>query len=106
MGVEEITSCVGGEEINKYDPTEFYSQQQIDAYIREILVGRMEHTEQVAGEGDGLYPEIIRLAEKACGVEKARSRPKIFASAGGGNNSPLPSSRTGFGGSRLPRGRR
>ncbi|MHC4942957.1 MAG: phosphoenolpyruvate carboxykinase (ATP), partial [Planctomycetota bacterium] len=77
LGVEQITSCVDGDELKKYKPENFYSAEQIQHYQNDLFEGRRQFTEEISNEG--LDPMILRLAEESYGkhVMKER-RPKAF----------------------------
>lgn len=77
LGTKSIVA-VEGKPIPEYDPTRFYSQEQIDFYIRDLVEGRRKFTDIIAGEG--LKPEIVRTAEKAFSIEPA-AKPSVAASA-------------------------
>jgi phosphoenolpyruvate carboxykinase (ATP) len=101
LGAERIIDCAGDKDLAKYNPGNFYSRDQIDTYVREIHEGRRKYTDVVHAEGEGLYPEILKLSEKACGGEQPRSRRLFPASSVGNNPWQKESSIT-----RTPRGRR
>jgi phosphoenolpyruvate carboxykinase (ATP) len=73
LGVERITSCVGGDELKRYRPENFYSDDQIRNYIKELFEGRRQYTELIAEEG--LEPEIMRLAQESYGSRESRPKP-------------------------------
>jgi phosphoenolpyruvate carboxykinase (ATP) len=62
FGTKEIVSCEEGD-LRTYDPSGFYSREEIDRYLAEILEGRRAFTEQIAGQG--LRPEVVKLAEES-----------------------------------------
>jgi phosphoenolpyruvate carboxykinase (ATP) len=62
LGVERITKCSDGD-LSPYDPNKFYSPEQIDGYIKDLVDGRRRFTEEVAEEG--LAPEILQAAEES-----------------------------------------
>jgi len=66
LGTKSIVA-VEGRPLDEYDVHKFYSQQQIDFYIKELVEGRRKYTEEIASEG--LRPEIIRAAEKAFRID-------------------------------------
>lgn len=74
FGTEEVVFCEG-ENLSNYDPRKFYSQQQIEAYLQDIVEGRRKFTEEITSEG--LDPDIIKFAEKSFEIAK---RPKKFIS--------------------------
>jgi hypothetical protein len=68
---------VDGKELGNYRPESFYSEDQIQHYIKDIFEGRRTFTEEVADEG--LDPEILRLAEESYGGGAQKSnRPRPF----------------------------
>ncbi len=62
FGTQEIKE-VEGRNLRKYDPKNYYSEEEIEGYLEEIIEGRKRFTEEIADEG--LAPEIVRLAEKS-----------------------------------------
>jgi phosphoenolpyruvate carboxykinase (ATP) len=62
LGTEEIVSAEGAD-LSAYSPEKYYSRDQIDAYLRDLVDGRRKFTEKVAEEG--LMPEILRAAEES-----------------------------------------
>ena len=74
LGTEGIVA-VEGRPIPEYDVRRFYSQEQINHYLQELIEGRRKFTEEIAAEG--LKPEILRAAEKAFRIERTIEQPKI-----------------------------
>jgi hypothetical protein len=62
FGTEEIVSAEGAD-LSHYRADQYYSQDQIDAYLRDLVSGRRKFTEDVAEEG--LDPDILRAAEES-----------------------------------------
>ncbi len=81
FGTEEIIKVEGKAIGKEYDPHNFYSQEEIERYLRDIIEGRMKFTEDVADEG--LDKEIVEMAEKSSEI-LPRSREKVFVSRGEG----------------------
>ncbi len=75
LGTEGIVA-VEGRPIPEYDVRRFYSQEQINQYVKELIAGRRKFTEEIASEG--LKPEIIRAAEKAFQIERTLEPTKVF----------------------------
>ena len=75
LGTEEIVSCAGTD-LSEYDPRKFYSQEQIDNYLVDIVDGRIKFTEEISSEG--LDPEIIKFAEKSFEIVKRPSKKSVF----------------------------
>ncbi|MBU1627475.1 phosphoenolpyruvate carboxykinase (ATP) [bacterium] len=62
LGTNEISVCEGIK-LDKYKPQNLYNQQQIDDYLRDLVKGRKEFTEEIIQEG--LNPDIIKAAERS-----------------------------------------
>jgi phosphoenolpyruvate carboxykinase (ATP) len=62
LGTQTIMSAEGAD-LSAYHPERYYSREQIDEYLRDIVDGRRKFTEKVAEEG--LMPEIVRAAEES-----------------------------------------
>ena len=76
LGTKSI-AAVEGRPLDEYDVHKFYSQQQIDQYIAELVAGRKKYTDEIASEG--LNPEIIRAAEKSFRIDPTRKKTFGFA---------------------------
>ncbi|MBN2226490.1 MAG: phosphoenolpyruvate carboxykinase (ATP) [candidate division Zixibacteria bacterium] len=70
LGTEEIVSAEGAD-LSQYVPEKYYSQEQIDDYLRDLVDGRRKFTEKVAEEG--LMPEIQRAAEESYRIAPEKS---------------------------------
>lgn len=73
LGTREIVQ-VEGYDLSPYNPENFYSREQIEDYMRDLVVGRREFTEQVASEG--LKQEIIDAAERSFQIIKDDAKTK------------------------------
>ncbi len=60
FGTGEIVSCTEGD-LAPYDPSRFYSQEEIARYAAELVDGRRKFTEEIAAQG--LDPRVKKLAE-------------------------------------------
>lgn len=67
FGTKEIVECIGAR-LQEFDPKKYYSEQEIESYLAEIIDGRQKFTEEIANEG--LSPEIVRAAENSFRVKK------------------------------------
>ena len=76
FGTEEITAAEGTD-LSAYAPEKYYSKDQVDNYLRDIVDGRRKFTEKVAEEG--LMPEIIRAAEQSYSIAPEK-QTKVFMS--------------------------
>jgi phosphoenolpyruvate carboxykinase (ATP) len=65
FGTERIVNCEGGD-LSRYDPYKYYSQEQIDKYLSDLVDGRRKFTEEIIEEG--LNKEIIDAAEKSFAI--------------------------------------
>jgi phosphoenolpyruvate carboxykinase (ATP) len=65
LGTQEIMATAEGN-LSQYDPRKYYSEEQIEAYVREIVEGRREFTAEIAEEG--LNPKLIQAAERSFSV--------------------------------------
>lgn len=77
FGTEEAYECEGGD-LSPYDITKYYSKEQIDGYLREIVSGRQKFTEEIAAEG--LNEDIIKSAGRSYAI--ARDAKKAVVSPG------------------------
>ncbi len=60
LGTEEVIWCEGGD-VSIQNPNNYYTQEQIDGYIEDLVEGRRKYTEEINKEG--LKPEILKFAE-------------------------------------------
>jgi phosphoenolpyruvate carboxykinase (ATP) len=65
MGTRAIVGAEG-KPVSEYYPARFYSQEEIDSYLTDIVKGRMAFTGEIASEG--LKPEIVKAAEKSFSI--------------------------------------
>ncbi len=70
---------VEGKTLDDWDISKFYTSEQIDAYVRDLVQGRRTYTEEIAQEG--LKDEILHAAERSFQIEKSDRRSKITLSA-------------------------
>jgi phosphoenolpyruvate carboxykinase (ATP) len=71
--------------MKQYDPRNFYSQEEIDAYLRDIVEGRIKYTEMISEEG--LHDEVMRAAEKSFEILPSR-KDRAFVSSPEGTPEP------------------
>jgi phosphoenolpyruvate carboxykinase (ATP) len=74
LGTEAIVSAADAD-LSSYSPEKYYSRDQIDGYLRDLVNGRRKFTEKVADEG--LMPEILRAAEESFGIAPEKET-KVF----------------------------
>jgi len=75
LATEEIVSAEGAD-LSPYVPEKYYSRDQIDDYLRDLVNGRRKFTEKVIEEG-GLNPDVIRAAEESYGIAPEKET-KVF----------------------------
>ena len=61
LSMDEVVRFDGGD-LSAYDPANFYSKEQIAAYLAELVEGRRKHTEEIAAQG--LRKDIRDLAHR------------------------------------------
>jgi len=77
LGTKEIKICEG-KSLEEYDVHNFYSQEQINDYIKDLVEGRRKFTEEVAAEG--LRPEILYEAERSFRIDKSKAKQQTVVS--------------------------
>ncbi len=75
LGTKEIKKAEG-QNLDEWDIHKYYSREQIDFYIKDLVEGRREFTEEIAEEG--LKPEILYAAERSFRIDKSGERKKVF----------------------------
>lgn len=73
LGTKEIKLCEG-KRLEEYDMRNFYSEEQINKYIKNLVEGRRQFTEEVASEG--LRQEILYAAEHSFRIDKSKRKEK------------------------------
>lgn len=73
LGTKEIKSCEG-KSFDEYDIRNYYSEEQIQNYIKDLVEGRREFTEEIASEG--LRQEVLYAAERSFRIDKSGEKPK------------------------------
>lgn len=61
LGTEYVVRCEGID-LQAWDPARFYTEEEIKAYIAELVAGRRAFTDQIASQG--LRKDIVVLAHK------------------------------------------
>ncbi len=74
LGTKEITH-VEGRELEEWDIKKFYSQEQIQDYIHDLVEGRKEFTEEISEEG--LRTEVLNAAERSFRIDKSRAKSSV-----------------------------
>ncbi|MCK4338085.1 MAG: phosphoenolpyruvate carboxykinase (ATP) [Candidatus Aminicenantes bacterium] len=77
LGTKEVVR-VEGHSLGEWDIRNFYSQDQIQNYIREIVEGRCKHTEEIAEEG--LRDEILYAAERSYRIDRSGKKTTVALS--------------------------
>jgi len=78
LGTEYVVRCEGVD-LQAWDPARFYSQEEIEGYIAELVAGRRAFTEQIAAQG--LRKDIVALAHRELDRIAARvsKKPEVWA---------------------------
>jgi phosphoenolpyruvate carboxykinase (ATP) len=73
LGTEYVVKTEGTE-LAQYDAHNFYSDEQIEAYVADLVDGRRKFTEEIAAQG--LRKDIRELAHKELDAIEAKARQK------------------------------
>jgi phosphoenolpyruvate carboxykinase (ATP) len=73
LGTEYVVRCEGGD-LAAYDPKNFYSEEQIEAYVADLVDGRRKFTEEIASQG--LRKDIRELAHRELDAIEAKTKVK------------------------------
>jgi phosphoenolpyruvate carboxykinase (ATP) len=79
LGREAVVEAEG-RSLDEFDARKFYSQEEVDEYLRDLVQGRMKYTDEIADEG--LKPEIVDAAERSFAIMPKR-KDRAFISAPG-----------------------
>jgi phosphoenolpyruvate carboxykinase (ATP) len=74
LGTKEIVRCEG-EALDDWDIRKFYSEEQIQGYVKDLVDGRKKYTEEIAEEG--LRQEILYAAERSFRIDKSRKKARV-----------------------------
>ncbi|MEP0774355.1 MAG: phosphoenolpyruvate carboxykinase (ATP) [Acidobacteriota bacterium] len=69
LGTEYVVACEGAD-LAQWDPRGFYSEEQIEGYVAELVEGRRKFTEEIAAQG--LRRDIRELAHRELDAMDAR----------------------------------
>ena len=73
LGTKEIKVCEG-KSLDEYDIHNFYSEEQIQHYIKDLVEGRRAFTEEISSEG--LREEILYAAERSFRIDTSEKKEK------------------------------
>ena len=73
LGTKEIRLCEG-KSLDEYALRNFYSEEQLQNYIKDLVAGRRKFTEEVSSEG--LREEILYAAERSFRIDKSEKKEK------------------------------
>lgn len=73
LGTKEIKLCEG-QSLDEYNIHNFYSQEQIQEYTKDLVEGRRKFTEEIASEG--LREEILFAADRSFRIDKSEEKSK------------------------------
>jgi len=77
LGTKKIV-LFEGKSLDEWDIRQFYSEEQVQGYIRNLVEGRRKFTEEIAGEG--LRQEILYAAERSFQIDKSEKKAKVSVS--------------------------
>ncbi len=84
LGTNEIKKTTEAS-LDEWDIRRFYSSEQIQAYIEDLVDGRKKFTEEISSEG--LRQEILYAAERSYRIDKSGQKSQIAVS---GKEEPKP----------------
>ncbi len=73
--------------LDQWNIETYYSSEQIDAYIKDLVEGRRKFTEELAEEG--LRDEILYAAERSFRIHKSETPSKVFLTQSAYAKEPL-----------------
>jgi phosphoenolpyruvate carboxykinase (ATP) len=79
LGTKEIKTCEG-KNLDEYNIHNFYSEEQIQHFIEDLVEGRRKFTEEISSEG--LREEILYAAERSFRIDKSGKKEKISVPEG------------------------
>jgi phosphoenolpyruvate carboxykinase (ATP) len=74
LGTKAITRAEG-KTLDEWDTGKFYSREQIEGYIHNLVEGRRKYTEEIAEEG--LRDEVLYAAERSFRIDKSGIKSKV-----------------------------
>jgi phosphoenolpyruvate carboxykinase (ATP) len=74
LGTDYVVKCEGAD-LTNWDARGFYSEEQIERYVADLVDGRRAFTEEIAEQG--LRKDIRELAHRELDAMDARSRRKV-----------------------------
>lgn len=74
LGTEYVVKC-DGSELSQWDPRGFYSEEQIEAYVADLVDGRRKFTEEIAAQG--MRKDIRELAHRELDALDGRVRRRV-----------------------------
>lgn len=86
LGTKEIKQCEG-KTLDEYDIYNYYSEEQINHYIHDLVEERRQFTEEVANEG--LREEILYAAERSFRIDKEERKEKVSVPEGPEEEKPF-----------------
>ncbi len=75
LGTKRIKRCED-KSLDEWDPKRFYSEDQIQRYIEDLVEGRKKFTEEISSEG--LRPEIQHAAERSYQIAESSGKETVF----------------------------
>jgi len=89
LGTRAITHAEG-ETLDDWNPRGFYNEEQIEAYVHDLVEGRRKFTEEIIEEG--LRDEVIHAAERSYRIDRSGKRSTTVVPGKPVPESPRPES--------------
>jgi phosphoenolpyruvate carboxykinase (ATP) len=86
LGTKEIRLCEG-KSLDEYALRNFYTEEQIQNYIKDLVAGRRKFTEEVSSEG--LREEILYATERSFRIDKSEKEEKEPAPSADAEEKPV-----------------
>lgn len=75
LGTKRIKRCED-KSLDEWNPKRFYSEDQIQRYIEDLVEGRKKFTKEISAEG--LRPEIQHAAERSYQIAESSGKETVF----------------------------
>ncbi len=79
LGTKAIKACEG-KSMDEWDVRKYYSEEQIQHYIKDLVDGRRKFTEEIASEG--LRDEVLYAAERSFRIDRSERKSHVAVAEG------------------------
>ena len=80
--------------LDDWDARRFYNKEQIEAYVSDLVQGRIKYTEEIAAEG--LRGEVLHAAERSYRIDISGKRTKVAVPGASDDTKATEESRSEF----------